>query len=103
MVEWRAPRGRMQGAVTKAMQDASGRSGNAADGPAPPQPLAAAGFSLAAREVKRNNMIRMLSCGARCEKPDATPASISQQPASRLRETGAERVTIARLFTRRES
>src|SRR2546429_479049 len=39
----------MQGAATKAMLDASGRSGNAADGPAPPQPLAAAGFSLAAR------------------------------------------------------
>ena len=71
----------MQGAVTNAMPDASGRSGNAANGPAPPQPLAAAGFSLAAREVKRNNMIRMLSRGARCEKPDATPASIFQQPA----------------------
>jgi hypothetical protein len=48
----------MQGAATKAMLDASGRSGNAADGPAPPQPLAAAGFSLAAREEKKNKVIR---------------------------------------------
>jgi len=55
----------MQGAATKAMLDASGRSGNAADGPAPPQPLAAAGFSLAAREEKRNDRVRVFSRDAR--------------------------------------
>jgi len=49
-----------------------------------PQPLAAAGSSLAAREERRNDVIRMFSRGARCEKPDATPASIFQQPARPL-------------------
>jgi len=47
----------MQGAATKAMLDASGRSGNAADGPAPQQPLAAAGFSLTAREEKSSDIV----------------------------------------------
>jgi hypothetical protein len=47
----------MQGAATKAMLDASGRSGNAADGPAPPQPLAAARFSLTAREEKTSDIV----------------------------------------------
>jgi hypothetical protein len=81
----------MQGAATKAMLDASGRSGDAADGPAPPQPLAAAGFSLAAREEKRNDIDRMCSRDARCEKPDATPASIFQQPASVLSQRFADK------------
>jgi hypothetical protein len=47
----------MPGAATKAMLDASERSGNAADGPAPPQPLAAAGFSPTARDEKASDIV----------------------------------------------
>src|ERR1700730_17693759 len=80
----------MQGAATKAMLDASGRSGNAADGPAR---LSAAAVALrpAAERFQQDRgpcpdsrtsgapFAQRTPCG---RKLDTTPASIFQQPAS---------------------
>src|SRR6266542_1004732 len=85
-VALRAPRGRMQGDATKAMPGASGRSGDAADGPAPPQPLAVAGLLLATVLERKSSLRESLPCVARCKRPDTTPTSIFQQPASPRRK-----------------
>jgi hypothetical protein len=73
-VGWQAPRRRR-------CRSASARSGNAADDPAPPQPLAADGFLLEAR-FKLWNFLRVtVSRASKREKPDATPAAAFQRPA----------------------
>src|SRR6266508_3135517 len=63
---------------------ASGRSGDAADGPAPPQPLAVAGLLLATLLKQKASSARRLACVASCKRPDTTHASIFQHPAIRI-------------------
>src|SRR6266508_466518 len=55
---------------------ASGRSGDAADGPAPPQPLGADGLLLAATEREEQQETPTEFVAAICKRPDATPASV---------------------------
>ena len=55
---------------------ASGRSADAADGPAPPQPLGADGLLLAATEREEQQETPTELVAAICKRPDATPASV---------------------------
>src|SRR6266498_2652928 len=71
----------------KRCRGASERSADAADGPAPPQPLAVAGLLLPALFKREVFSAKGLSCVASCKRPDTTPASISQQPARDARRT----------------
>jgi hypothetical protein len=73
-VGYKAPRRRR-------CRGASVRSGNAVDGPAPPQPLAASGSLLASAGDFLRCRTRAPSRATRCKKPDATPAAIFQHPA----------------------
>ena len=62
-----------------AMLNASARSGDAADGPTPPQPLGAEGLLRAAAgesAKKRAAPAEHEADAAQCKRPDATPASI---------------------------
>src|SRR6266508_215558 len=63
---------------------ASGRSGDAADGPAPPQPLGADGLLLAATERGKQQEVGTELVAAICKRPDATPPSIFPRAARSL-------------------
>src|SRR6266540_1276376 len=83
-----ARRGRCRGA--------SERSADAADGPAPPQPLAVAGLLLPALFKREGFSAKGLSCVASCKRPDTTPASIFQQP---VKVPGTPRTPFLKLET----